>query len=344
MVSRFVLDGFGDPPGRGGRLWTLDKETGRVTPGSSKSATVIPFYYDLPDSAGLAADVVAELADLPPDLPEQDLGRIENAAAPHFKELRDDPGSRPSNEGRAVLALFLATQHIRTPRVREETSAFFTVAYQDHAKVAVTHAALVRDFLARTGGSLRPENVRRFQERAQAGLEHLNISAPLDRQLGVLFAIAQDIAETVFELNWTVRRAEEGAAFVIGDTPVTMFDLARGGRGNAWASSPQAQSVMPLGARAALVMRPGNADDFTHAPARQRLVESMNLRALAWADRYVYGESAEVLRALADLARAHPDRLARCAPVSPRYHLLNEFEGQRADTARTVRPQRPGRS
>src|SRR4051794_3811574 len=92
--------------------------------------------------------------------------------------------------------------------------------------------------------------------------------------------------------RWTVRRAMPGAAFVIGDSPVTMFDPNRRSddtRGNAWLSSEQAQSTLPLGAAACLMIRAATSPSPDVRPAGQGLVHGLNMRAYAWADQFLYG-------------------------------------------------------
>jgi hypothetical protein len=135
--------------------------------------------------------------------------------------------------------------------------------------------------------------------RLNKGIEQVKIGAPIDRMLGSVFQIAVEIAPEVFACAWAIRHAE-GSPFIVGDTPVAMYDPTlnrHAARGNGWTSSQLAQTTLPLGRSTCLMIRPAGPY-LSHGTARPGLVDEINLRTYVWADQYVYGPEHAPLEAL----------------------------------------------
>jgi hypothetical protein len=99
----------------------------------------------------------------------------------------------------------------------------------------------------------------------------------------------------VSELRWTMLVSGH-AQFVSSDRAVAMTDanLEFPWSGNAWNSSPTAQTTVPLGPQRCLVLEPGAAGiGEAHVDAAQ--VMHVNLRIYGWAERFIYGTTQAVV-------------------------------------------------
>jgi hypothetical protein len=96
------------------------------------------------------------------------------------------------------------------------------------------------------------------------------------------FRYGNDQAYVASELAWTIMRAPERAEYVIGDHAVTMYDPvvneSRGMTGNALASSPSAETVLPLDRKVAVRLSFDDQGTWEDVKVPASVVEEMNLR------------------------------------------------------------------
>jgi hypothetical protein len=307
VVPKFLLSRFAQPPTAKGVLFALDKRTGAVQQASSNNLTIQKDYYVLPDDP--------ELAGLKKDLPEQDLSRIEGAAAALTDELCQPVGLSWTLEQRATVALFVATMRARTPRERQQLASSSEHALNEVARALPKDTETIKRVLEEKGDPSSAADVQDFARRLTEAWarDEISITVPIDRNIGTLLRLAVEMASVIEQMSWWVLRASPSSTFVISDCPVAMYDVAlREGRGNAFGSSPLAQTTLPLGPLACLELRPSGPPLATRE-ASQEEVADINLRTYAWAERWVYGSRAALLDAH-ERAQAKPEDLARVSP------------------------------
>jgi hypothetical protein len=314
VVPKFVLKKFADPPKPNGTLVAIDKMTGNLHKTTPARATVEPDYYVLPGDAQL--DVYAK------DVPEDDLGRIESAAAPIIAALCQRTVLPEAFEDRAKMALFMAMMRARPPREREQ----FSAASEHELNRVVRSLRPDREWIARflesRGDGTSQTEIDSFAERLKAAQEHgeIKVKVPLDRSLGTLMHVAVVMSAEIYEVSWWVLRAAANSQFVMSDCPVAMYDIAlRDGCGNAFKSSPLAETTLPLSPDTCLLLRPsGIRLGEREAPADE--VSTINLRTYAWSRRWIFGPSEQAVREVRERADADSVTLAAVTP-RPYFHL-----------------------
>jgi Protein of unknown function (DUF4238) len=216
--------------------------------------------------------------------------------------------------------------------------------------------AAAREALAET--DLSDEEVQHTLDEFLDGLERgrLGIEFPKNAMLRALLEGSFNAAWTMFVLDWTVVRLDDGGDdFVLADNPVSLYDPrpAFPGGGTGLLSSEWVQVFLPLSPRTGLVLEPSketyawtreNYDTLSQMPAEDRLAllaereggwaegvataefgRDLNLRTYATADRYIFGSQIAVQRVHA-LRRTHRPRLAELAPRGPRVHLVEDAD------------------
>ena len=309
VVPNFLLSRFALPASSKGVLHALDKHTGRVIASSSANVTVKKDFYVLPDDP--------ELGGYDRDLPEQDFARIEAAAAPIVREIVAGDARLEVFERRATMAMFISTMRARTPREREQFSQSSEVSLNELAREAGADPQRLREYLRKTGEDDSDQAVGAFAVRIKDAWESgdLKILTPPDRSLGTLLEVAAHMTATIDELAWWLVRSAPEQPFVISDCPVAMFDAAlRPGRGNAFRSSPIAQTTLPLDPGACLLLDSSDSYFKERGPIDSEEVENINMRTYAWADRWVFAGQPDTLTALHERALADPQLMERIEP------------------------------
>jgi hypothetical protein len=290
--------------------------SGKTTLVSPRDATVVKHFYSL-DVDGARHPLL-----------EDALAKVENAAAPVIRELcdvgEDGLATRPELllYERSKLALFIGTSRIRTPIWREQTRSVFNQFADFHA-----------------------------EDRESGDSPFRPTENDLIAQVGVVGSYSGWV---LCMLDWTFARPESGA-FIVGDTPVSVFDPTPKypGSGAGVMSSPNSQLFAPLDPKLGLVVRPNPermeelydaaeklgkprvTDDVAarvvgelegtvaEAMVTERVINDLNLRTYANAQRYVYGSQ----RAVTDTrrrAKARPSRVGTYAPAPSRLHILED--------------------
>jgi len=80
--------------------------------------------------------------------------------------------------------------------------------------------------------------------------------------------------------------------------------------GNAWASSPNAQTIIPVSSTTAILVTPGEpGTGWIEADPVD--VDQINLRTYGWADRFLFGASQELVSGLRRKAKRRPALVVR---------------------------------
>ena len=324
-VSGFLIDRFARLSDKGRRVCQLDKTSGAATQISPRDATVVKHFYSLETGDGRDPSV------------EELLAKIESAVAPIIDRLTQvgpdglaERDELPFHE-HAVLALFLALARLRTPIWREQTKA---IAEQlvGYVKSERLDPGLVGDVeWAQGSGTIEmPKN---------ALIKDFMSQAPLSAWILCL-------------LNWTFVRTER-VPFILGDTPVSVFDPTPKFRGSAGGplSSPNSEMFLPVRPRLGILTKPNpttftstwdavelmagmtvderahhvdrNEGDVGEAIIDDSYAHELNLRTYAHAQRFVYG-SQEAVCATHRAAKANLARAIVLAPKPPRLHILED--------------------
>jgi hypothetical protein len=324
-VTRFLLDRFARDTDKGRLVCQLDKTLGATKQISPRDATIVKDFYSVETDDGLDPAVENALAD------------IEGATAPLIASLAkvgpDGLAERPELplHERARLALFIAISRVRTPIWWEQTKSI--------AEQFVTYTKAER--LDHIPGPFTTE------ERGDG-----SVVMPKNALIQHALGTCGHGAWMLCLLDWMFVRPNS-VPFIVGDTPVSVFDPTPKFPGSAGGplSSPNSELFMPFDPRLGLLMKPNpekmtatwdavdalvpmtDEERLAYVAEREGVVaeaiieeadaEELNLRTYAHAQRFVYGSQ----HAVCDThrtAKANRSRLAVLAPAPPRLHILED--------------------
>ncbi|MEA2493950.1 MAG: hypothetical protein QOJ29_1861 [Thermoleophilaceae bacterium] len=314
FVPAFHLARFADPVGaRKGRLFQLDVNTGRP-------------QRTTPDDTAFGKDLYAQDSeDGSNNVLESFFSVVERHAPLALKRLIDDPlGCSP--EDRQTLSFFLVLQFTRTPPALDHSNAHGRRP-GSVAGIELQDAKAFADFyLDKMDAQASAEKIERARRHMldQLASGQVSLANPKGMAIKLLVENAAALGETVAGLEWTVLRVLEDE-LVTSDRALAMYDsdLEFPWSGNAWESSPSAETTFPLSPDALLVLRPG-MPGIGEAEADRRLAEQVNLRTYGWASRYIYGSSQQVVSQVRAQAKQRPDWVPR--PRVPRQLVLEQAD------------------
>jgi uncharacterized protein DUF4238 len=224
---------------------------------------------------------------------------------------------------------------------------------------------------AHGGWEMTAKEVEAFRQRFVEDLEsgRLLVQMPKNALIRYFLEGAAGAAWTMFVLDWRLVRLDEGDEFVLADNPVSRHDPtpAFPGGGNGLLSSPNAQTFMPIGPRAGVLLESSSAiwvwahdnlgalhekDEEKRAElieppegrwgegvATSAFVQELNLRSYAHASRYIFG-SQKMAQDVHAMRTTRGPRLAQVAPRGPRLRMLEDDEDSPAGVriSRTFAP------
>ena len=186
-VPQFILRNH--CKGRKDQIWTFDKQTAKTFQSNIRNVAAASYFYDADSPEG-------------PISLEPALAKVESQTKPLFSELlqyrRLDVWSQADRE---IVALFLASQHLRTQAMRDMQSSL------DSA---------LRDRLA--GEQMTDE----FQKWLGQPSEEANKQLMLD-----LLSDAHHFAPHFLDKVWCLLGTSQSAPFYIGDHPVALHNSRR---------------------------------------------------------------------------------------------------------------------
>jgi len=251
------------------------------------------------------------------------LGIIEQHAADPIKRLSAAPAGI-SDDDRWTIAFFLAIQQGRTPPglalhravARAAAEQTLRAFFQDKEAVAARYREKINanaDMAEIRAFAI--EQIKAFQEGKR------EIEMPEEAPFQAMLKVVSEIALDVVQMSWTLLTTTD--EFVANDRGLAMWDPALPAkRGNAWASSPEAQTTFPVGPGACLKITPGS-ESFSVEQVDAATVAGINLRVYGWAETSVFGTNEQVLRDLRRDVVADPIRVPR--PVAPTMAVGREF-------------------
>lgn len=222
LLPRFYLSGFCNPEvhRREGherdksrcRVWTHDKEQGRIRERGVKNLSVERHYYSA-DTPGGGRD--AE--------PERVLAGLEDRAARVIRGLQFGSELRPEQEG--IFAVFAASMKFRISSYRP-----FSRSHAARNETRIKEAAfpsveaLIED-LRRAG---RPEaEDSEFVERVfrEVRSDEYELKLTKNHDIEHMFRHTRKVAGVMLEQEWIFAWAPDGTSFATSDDPVLVLDL-----------------------------------------------------------------------------------------------------------------------
>jgi len=135
---------------------------------------------------------------------------------------------------------------------------------------------------------------------------------------------------------------------VIGDHAVSMYDPMLGApgspTGNALASSPMAETILPLDRKVAVRLSFEGQGEWEDVAIEPSVVQDINLRTYAWAEEEIYGSSQALVVSVREHARNNPPLALRYRPRLGGFLMENDYPlvggGHRHDVQVFVPPKR----
>lgn len=306
-VPSFLLARWASPQNRDGALWALTVGSGDVAKRKPGKVALQKDLYTL-DKGTASINLVIEAF----------LGIVEEHAADAIKRVAAAP-QNISDDDRWTIAYFLAIQQGRTPPgLEQHRSVARAAAEQTLHAFFKDKAAVAGHYREKVNPTADMAEIRAFAiseiKAFQDGKRTIELPKEAPFQ-AMLMTVSQN-ALVVVQMQWTLLTASE--EFIVNDRGLAMWDpnLPETG-GNAWMSSPQAETTVPVGPTACLKITPGR-ESFTVEPADATLVADTNLRTYGWSDAAIFGTNEQVLRDVHAEAQTHPASVPR--PVVPVIH------------------------
>ncbi|TMK57872.1 MAG: DUF4238 domain-containing protein [Actinobacteria bacterium] len=297
------------------RLFQLDTGTGKPQRTSVYAAASRRRFYTFEDEDGKKNNDVEAYFSL-----------VESHAAPAL--LRMDETGELSDIDRATIAFFLSLLWARTPGARSATEQLGlqanTLLMASHWGDPNTFMRMYRQWEAEGGDGtrlsdeeaeeLREKTLREFQD-GTMGFEDPGGG----NTMALLLEVALQQAGIIFgSMGWALMRSDE-TEFISSDRGLAIFDPTPKypWSSHAMASSPNAQTTIPISASSCLLLVPTGEPSFEAGEVSRHNVMQANLRAYGWAERFIYGSSQEAVVAVRRAARRKPQDVARPKPHRP---------------------------
>ena len=243
---------------------------------------------------------------------EELFGAIESSAASAIGRLVAARCLLPSPEDIVNLAKFIATMLHRTPDGRADLAAMDVEMSRLAAEALFSDPECVRRGLP---PGATDEGVEAWRARLLRDLAAGDIvfSSTPTREIGLVFGAFAPTVEWLFSAaRWTLLRAPPESELILADTPIAQYDPGRQFEeaGAGFNSSPRAMTLVPIDRYAALLIQPSPDGLFDWRARRigPHLVDHVNALFYAQADDAIVGSSRQRLQAVADSARANPER------------------------------------
>jgi hypothetical protein len=304
-VPQFHLRGFSvgtEAKSKNARIWQLDKLTGEIVERKIERVGGEPGFNRAVGPDGRSTNAI-----------EAWLSIVEHHAAHSIREVLSAV-KRPKYPDRVTLAFYIAIQELRTPdglsRVQAASDFVMNAYVATWARTERSTAEMARE----AGVDVEPEQISRIREiLREPGAVRMN--DPRTHALGIVLESAADLMNVISSMTWDIVTSE--AALVIGDQPVIHHDAeppVRPWIEPTWHSSTTSEGWLPLTSHLALKMtnpRARGERDFRRSDLAAEDAMAANLRSYGWATRYVFAESADLLRDLHAAASRDPTSVPR---------------------------------
>jgi uncharacterized protein DUF4238 len=243
------------------------------------------------------------------------LGIVEHHAAPALERLLSST-ERPSYPDRITTAFYLAMQEMRTPHGLGSIENTSDMVFDAHLALWTHDPAMFADICRDAGVHETPEAIERLRKNMSTP-GYIKMADARTHAFNLAISIAGDLTNVISPMTWTIVRSDEPLA--VGDHPITHHDPEPPmcpWTEPTWASSPTAESYIPLNSTTLLRMTHAqrrNERDFSVDVLAPDEASQMNLRSYGWATQYVFAEGREALERVHELAQADPDAVPRAS-------------------------------
>ena len=300
-ISQFYLEGFTD---NDGLLNIFDRNKGQIRVQQPKDTAVIGHFYTFFDEQNRRR---FEL--------ENFFGVIENQASSALRSIK--LGESLSQKDRENLAFFVAMTAVRTPAAFEEARLvkeavekhLIKLRFSDEEKAYVEAKKLLP-------ATATEEELRKFATDAHLMFKEDRFSVQVPEELGRQLAIKQlaTIAEIIYDRDWTVVDAPEGATYLTSDSPTILVPNKNFRDQPLGFASLHARILFPVSKKIALVMN-GDGGRFRRMDARNEQVHRFNVSLASDCHRFIISTDANYLRDVANESRI------ACTPWKPRVNV-----------------------
>jgi hypothetical protein len=211
-VPQFLLRGFA---GVDGKLSIFQRGKGTSFRSHPKDVAC-QRYYNASKSASGEIDTQTI---------EAELSQIEGAGSAAMKSLLS--GTAPTGKQRNEFALFLTSQDFRSPRKRQEFADMLLGI--EHHKFPEDTVKSVENYIReinKASGQAKEFDLNKITTESKFKIDDDGmISVGFEETVRSLSA-ARYFATVVSEMDWNLFRAPRGQSFIIGDSPVQLYEAA----------------------------------------------------------------------------------------------------------------------
>lgn len=339
IVPRFHLGRFATPPGRRGFVYLIEKRTGRTERVRVDRTCTAEDFYIIEDDAGNQDAVLEDM-----------LQKVESYSALRIERLVAHPGEQPSERDRLTLALYLVLTNMRTPRMREHLRWLSNTATLSHFRSTLEADPPWQRMRTAVFSEMSDEEAEEWRRDRLREIDEGKWEVEFPERYYVISTMQYltDQAYVAAEMAWTIMRAPAGCEYVIGDHAVSMYDPTVGTRGgsigNALASSPHAETLLPLDRNVAVCLSFDGEHEWSDVEVEPSVVQEMNLRTYAWAEHEIYGSSQARVVEVREYARDNASLAVKYRPRLGGLLMENDYPlvggGHRRDQQVFVPPQR----
>jgi len=277
-VPEFYLRGFADPKGR---VQVHDRVTGQSFVTGVRNVAVEAGFYDL------VADDGTKLPDA-----EEALGDLEGQAAAILESIRrsEPPAPALSDEDRAILAVFLAIQFVRTPEQRIEQKAlsdFFFRMELDLNYQALGPEGFEGYIQEQMEGKATPDIIKAVTNFA-ANIDKHRIEPHQNQLVMQMFELAHEFAPLFGIRPWVLLRRHK-PSFITSDRPVTLWRRrTKSNRPYGVGVATADEVYFAIDPRNVLVLLPGPEESWSWETASSERVRHINRTIAHWCGRRIF--------------------------------------------------------
>ena len=290
-LPRFYLERFT----RDGELWVFDRVTKEFRLQTPINTAVERDFYAASPMGQIEGTEVEALLSL-----------LEGEAGPALERL--DRRASLSFEDRVNVAYFAAFLRTRTPEFADGANRLTDalvkqMARRDFASPARARAVLRK--IASTSGSMDVSSVHELCTAMREG--RFGITLSKNHRLLLTLQMASEVAQRFMQMGWVVVHAPRRKSFVTCDAPMAVVTgKASGGyeTGGVGIATPEAVSLVPLGAQLCLLLCNRDAD-LVHNTCTGRILRSINLAVTENCYRFVIAPDERLLTSLVKAAGVH---------------------------------------
>jgi hypothetical protein len=209
-VPRFLLAGFA---GEDGKLSVFGRERGCWFRAEPENVAVQRYYHAERTEAG----------EIDTQRIENELSQIEGDGSSVVRDLLS--GKKPTADQRNAFALFLTSQDFRSPRKRQDYADMLLGI--EHHKLEKNTVRSVEDYtrvIKQASDVTKPFDASALSNGSELTVDENGIvSVGFEATIRALQA-AKHFAPIVAEMDWRLLRAPSGTGYVIGDSPVQLYE------------------------------------------------------------------------------------------------------------------------